>query len=93
MAEKKKFTPTWLYHPKQGARLFKVKQLHDTALEDGWVDTPAKLAKKSPDAMDYAVVKEGRRRAIRVFDTREEAEAYIADMDDATGVTIEERPR
>lgn len=45
--------PAWLYHPTEEARIFHDADSHDGAIEDGWVDTPAKLQRADdadPDA-------------------------------------------
>lgn len=41
--------PAWLYHQTEAPRIFHDAETHDAAIEAGWVDTPAKLAKPEAD--------------------------------------------
>lgn len=48
------FSPTWVYNTGERSRIVKSKIEFDTAIDDGWVDSPAKLPAESKPAASAA---------------------------------------
>ena len=49
--------------------------------------------KEQEKSFDYAVMKEGRSKAVRVFDEPETAQGYIDELADSTGYSVKPRAR